>query len=206
MLHLNSDVVDASDSAHTVTANGSPSYTTTNQKFGSAAIILNGSTQYLSVPDHADWDFGTGDFTTEGWYWWDATGGNYFLHSRGGDPSNNFNLYHTANAFYFYIQGVTVINGVAFTPPLDTWYHIAVTRSGTDVKLFIDGTQTGSTVTNSTNISDTNAIVIGWRSGATYFPGQIDEFRLSNSARYTANFTPQTAEYCAGARRIVIVS
>lgn len=201
LLHFNgadagTTFTDSSPSGHTVTAVGNAQLDTANKKFGSASGLFDGSGDYLTIPDHADWDFGTGDFTVDFWAWWDATGGNYFIISRGGDPSNNFNIFHSANAFYTYHMNSVVVNGAAFTPTLDTWYHIAYVRSGTAVNLYVNGTSIGS-ATNSTDITDTNGIVIAFRSGVTEFPGQLDEFRISNVARWTANFTPPSAEYDA---------
>src|SRR3990167_9675179 len=59
---------DVSASAHTVTANGNAQVDTAQSKFGGASLIVDGTGDYLSVPDHADWDFGTGDFTVDFWF------------------------------------------------------------------------------------------------------------------------------------------
>jgi len=189
----------------TVTPTDNATQTGINPKF-SRTLLLDGSGDYLTLTDDPRFDFGTGDFTIDFWASWDATGGNYFLFSRGGDPANNFNLFHSANAFYFYLMTATVINGAAFTPTLDTWYHIQIVREGSNspnVNMYVDGVSIAA-VGSAANIADTNPIVIGWRSAATYFPGQIDEFRLSNVARRPVNgpFTPPTAQYCSGCENV----
>ena len=75
----------------------------------------------------------------------------------------------------------------------DTWYHVAVSRSGSTTKLFLNGTQEGSDLTDSTNYGSTRPIKIGANlNGGAEFTGHIDEVRVSNSARYTANFTAPT--------------
>jgi hypothetical protein len=79
---------------------------------------------------------------------------------------------------------------------LDTWYHVAVTRQSSTVKLFLDGQQLGSDVTNTTNhngltwyVGRDNDIDFG-------FYGYIDELRVTKGvARYTSNFTPPTKSF-----------
>ena len=72
-----------------------------------------------------------------------------------------------------------------------------MTRQGNQLKCFADGIQVGSTVTNSTNIISTEPLTIG--TGATvtsqYVTGYMQDIRVTKGlARYTANFTPPTAE------------
>jgi len=40
----------------------------------SGSLELDGSSDYLSIPDSTDWDFGTGDFTIDFWMKWPAHG------------------------------------------------------------------------------------------------------------------------------------
>ena len=79
---------------------------------------------------------------------------------------------------------------------LNTWRHVAVTRSGTSLRLFINGVQRGSTLTSSANLSD-NQLKIGYYYSETFgFVGKVDEFRVTKGvARYTANFTPPTVPF-----------
>jgi hypothetical protein len=79
---------------------------------------------------------------------------------------------------------------------LDTWYHVAVTRQSSTVKLFLDGQQLGSDVTNTTNHTS-----LSWYVGRDNdidfgFYGYIDELRVTKGvARYTTNFTPPTKSF-----------
>lgn len=166
--------------------------------FNNTAGFFDG-TSYVRVEDSPDWDFGTGDFTIEGWFMWTSVPSNAFLFSRGTSAQNELNLQFASNAFYFYIQGVTVFSAYAFTPALNNWYHIAISRSGTSVKLFVNGLQVGATATNSTSASSSSQIAIGsghydLNFNGTFF-GWIKEIRYSNSARYTATFTPSTTQF-----------
>jgi len=84
----------------------------------------------------------------------------------------------------------------ATTLSVDTWYHFALVFSGTTYKLFIGGTEEIS-VTSSTKIYSTSkTLKLGrFSSDVWYHHGWIDEFRFSDTAIYTANFTPPAAPF-----------
>ena len=82
---------------------------------------------------------------------------------------------------------------------LDTWYHIALTRSGNIFRLFLDGTQedslTDSNAMTSSNAGVHNGIRLGTINSALQYPvnGYIDDVRITKGvARYTSNFTAPT--------------
>jgi hypothetical protein len=82
----------------------------------------------------------------------------------------------------------------------NTWYHVALCKSGSSTKMFIDGTQTGSTYTDNNTYINSGRTQLGaevsFGSGvAEFFNGYIDEIRVSHMARYTANFSPPTAAF-----------
>jgi len=80
-------------------------------------------------------------------------------------------------------------------PSLNTWTHLAVTRSGTNLKAFVNGVISGTPITNSTQNYDTIKY-IGRNPAGEYFNGYIDDLRITKGvARYTANFTPPTTSY-----------
>ena len=105
------------------------------------------------------------------------------------------------NELRFYNMGSGYSNQHA--PPADflanNWIHIAVVRSGTgtnNIKAYINGTQTGTGKTSNNDLI--GKVNIGTElyngAGAWFTQGYIQDFRVSSIARYTANFTPPTAE------------
>lgn len=81
---------------------------------------------------------------------------------------------------------------------VNTWYHVALCRSGGTVRLFIDGVQTGTASIGTAVLkSNTGPLCIGGYSDGTFSTnGYIDELRLLiGSAAYTADFTPPTAPF-----------
>lgn len=219
-------VVDSGNTGHTLTCNGDAKikyyedyrnttfgdsgntghtpYGTTagNQKvdfvaaFGDGSAFLDGSGDYLETADHADWDFGAGAFTLEGWFKWSATGGNYFLITRstGTSGTNECTIFHSANTFNVYIGGSTILSYYSFTPALNTWYHIAVSRTGTTVRFFVNGIQLGASGTSADAVSSSSKFFIGSRQAELFFNGFIDNARIANVARYTATFNPDSLD------------
>jgi hypothetical protein len=58
-----------------VVSQGGAAYTSTSQqKFGTASVYMDGAS-YLSTADHADWNFGTGNFTIDFWVRWETDPG-----------------------------------------------------------------------------------------------------------------------------------
>ena len=49
--------IDTSNSAHTITANGNAQVDTSEKKFGSGSLLLDGSNDSLSALDNIDWSF-----------------------------------------------------------------------------------------------------------------------------------------------------
>jgi hypothetical protein len=76
------------------------------------------------------------------------------------------------------------------------WYHVAITRSGNTVRMFVDGTQVGANATVSTATdTTTSGLQIGRTQTITNdFNGYIDDLRITKgAARYIGNFTPPVA-------------
>lgn len=177
---------------HTVTAYGNAAVSATQSKLGGKSCYFDGTGDYLLVPDMA---FGYSDFTIEFWMY---TGTNST------EPLSTY----SAGGWQFYINGSTMRFYKASNTPLitgttnvcsSTWVHVAVTRSGTTARMFINGTQEGGDQTDSSNYNDTNMYVGSYDGTSYYFNGYLDDLRITKGiARYTANFTPeprQSPEY-----------
>jgi hypothetical protein len=181
---------------HTVTANGDAKISTAQSKFGGASAAFDGSGDYLSIPDSNDWDFGTTDFTVELNACFTSPASTQTLI---GDytPSLGWLLQRTSGGYLRFMNGDAVIANYAWTPTANQWYHLAVCRSGTSLRIFVDGSQIGTTVTDSTNFSGSTApLLIGTLTSSLQpFNGYIDEVRVTKNARYTSNFAAPSAAF-----------
>ena len=192
-LPFDSDVNDDSPHGHSVTAGGGAAISSTQAKFGgnSLSVISSGSDQ-LSISDHESFDFGTGDFTVEL---------QIYLPSQ---SSNNPVLIGAGGGWYLQLKsndrtlswytGSTEVTNTSTSLSTGEWHHIAVCRSGTNLKGFVDGSLRFST-TNSDATNLANTLYIGRYNGASLpFSGYMDDIRiLKGYAKYVSEFTPPTS-------------
>ena len=115
--------------------------------------------------------------------------------------------------FSYSTNGSSQINLTGFTshtPSVNTWYHIAYVRNGSNFDLYIDGEKQTTKSISGTIYNSTAVAMIGASNPASpaYFVnGWIDEFRFSKGiARWTANFTPQSYPYGAESSTTEVIS
>ena len=200
---------EASDrTGKTIIRNQNPVTDTTIKKFGTSSLILDGTQDSISVASNNDFGFGTDDFTIEGFFYFDSiTGTRSLIDLRAGadtDVGPYLNL-NTGNP-EVYINGATVLSS-ATTLTTSTWYHIAVSRSGTTMRLYVDGVQKDS-ATVSTDLGVAKPLVVGakWSTGAEYLDGNVDEIRVSKGvARYTGAFGAIAAEFTSDASATLLL-
>lgn len=177
---------------------GNAQVSTSVTKFGTGSMKFDGSGDSLLGVASPSFAFGTGDYTVEYWVY-PASFSNQptMFDTRPASSSVNgyADFFSTTGLFKLYI-GNTNIYTSSTTISTNTWTHIAVSRSGTSLRVFINGVQDGSTVTNSTNMTDTQCRVGNNINGSASLNGYIDDLRVTKGvARYTANFTPPSAPY-----------
>ena len=166
------------------------------------SVQFDGSGDYLSLADSNDWNYSTGDFTVEFWYYFNSlpdSDGQFFYSQR--VDGGNYNFIFATNTKWEFDSYESSSQGpkLTFTTAhnLSTWNHLAVTRSGNTFRLFVNGVES-AIQTNSDNLPDLSAVLeIGrWTGGPSrYVTGHISNFRiLKGTALYTKNFTPPTRE------------
>jgi len=212
-LLLHFDGSDASTSfvdecGHAFTANGNAHIDVGDFVFGGASGIFDGVDDYISTADHADFALGSVDWTLECRFTCtDAAGVNRGLAGQQATAlaaDTSVTIYRDAvgrivgrahvGSTTYVVTGTTI-----FTDVVNTGFHkVAFIRSGSTLKLFIDGVQEGGDVAITGSVNDVSA---SWLIGKVAsqpdeWKGRIDEFRLSvGIARWTANYTPPDAPY-----------
>lgn len=182
-------------------------YDTAQKKIGTSSWY--NQDEYTALQLHqTDWSdsVGTGEFTIEMWLRRETKSDNtdYWIVDAN---SNETGLYYdvSANSLKFSTEGIDRITGGSLNT--NTWYHVAVSRdSSNNTKLFINGTQSGSTTTaNDRNWVNVNYwSFFGETAGYKGFKGHIDEMRISTVARYTSNFTAPSAAFTNDADTILL--
>jgi hypothetical protein len=202
---------DDAPTPHAWTASGNAQIDTAQSKFGGASLLLDGTGDFVSTPDSADFTLGAGDWTVDLWFNCNAAGGtfeNLAGQSTGSESNSAWQVFRTTvntiRAMVFDGSSFTFVDGTTqFTNVINPgWHHLALVRSGNILRLFVDGVLEGGEVAFTGTVPDaTVALDVGTIAGDTSTPwtGWIDEFRLSvGIARWTANFTPSTVAYTRG--------
>ena len=196
------DIAKGGNAPHTVTANGDAQIDTAiADPFSVSGGVgtFDGTGDYCSIPDDSNFDLPDGtDYTLEFWARPTTMGSfnRYILNkyvTDGNQRSWAFYIQHTDSKLlfgrstngYLPLDVLETTNALA----LDTWVHIAVSRSGSTTRLFRAGVLQDSGTLN--NIYSGSAVVtIGAVSAGFAFAGQISDVAITLRAKYTANFTP----------------
>lgn len=190
-------IIDKSQSVKSITVYGNTKSSTDYYKYLTSSMYFDGTGDYLSADDNNVGDFGTQDFTAEGWFYLTASPANYIAicETRGsGATTTGWAIaINAAGSFYVY-SGAFLCQAPNSSISSNTWYHWAYSRASGNHRLFIDGTQVGSTSTTSRDYTDTNFRIGGNFAGAELFTGYQSDVRITKGyARYTANFTKPSA-------------
>lgn len=224
LLHFNGDnnsttIVDEAGNSWTVV--DKCKLTTTNPKFGTACLTsgaASSGSSHIYTADNDKWRLDDGDnskqWTIDLWVNWstDPGTGRKNIIGQNVNTSNGWVFYLNNNQLCFtqVVGGTNTINIVNnWNPAANTWYHIALVKDGTNgYMMFVDGTQIGSTQTDTTPLENfaTSLVVSKWGTSYMYSTDKFDELRISKGiARWTANFTPPTAEYKSGFKPKIIM-
>lgn len=205
-------ITDSTGRHATVTALGNAAISTTQAKFGQS-LALDGTGDFLQIPDSPDWDLGTGNFTLESWVYLNAqptsTPGGYMpiIAQGGGAVGSNPTLHlgwsiHLSSTISLmrWAGSDQTVSSASLTWTTGQWYHIAVQRIGNTVTFYRDGQVVGVAATTATyDRSQTTGLWIGHgRTGTgggwyNYLNGYLDDLRVSKKAAYAVDQTPTEA-------------
>ena len=182
---------------------------TAKQKFGASSLQLDGTEDYIGVGSNNDFGFGTGDFTVESWiHPTSVTGTRVIADMRAGaDTDTGLLLTMASGVASVYINGSTILTAGTTTMTTSTWYHVAVARSGTTIKLFINGNEEAS-ATYSASMGTAKPLIIGakYDGSGEFFEGNYDDFRVKKgTAQYTANFTAPTTQLVGDSATVLLL-
>ena len=177
---------------------GNAQISTSVVKFGTGSMAFDGSGDWLTgnFPSRDLYSFGTGDFTVEMWvYTSNLSNFQTLLDTRATDSQTSWCLFldNTGKPYWYDASGVQ-LSSTAISS--NAWTHLAVSRSGSTLRMFLSGTQVFSgTNTNSQN--PTGPFYVARNAvNAFLYTGYIDDLRITKGvARYTATFTPPTAAF-----------
>jgi hypothetical protein len=195
LLHMDgsgSTFVDSSGTPKTITAVGNATQSTAQSKFGGKSALFDGNGDYLTVGSFPT--IGTSDFVIEFWLRPETVSGLQILidfrPANGAYPV----LYSDGTSLVYYVDSFPRITGSITN---QVWQHIAIARSSLNTRLYIDGTQAGSTYSDSTSYAASTPTIC--RSfDDFFFYGYMDDLRITVGASrgYTgASITVPTAAF-----------
>lgn len=189
-LPMTDDLLDAAGVADP-TAHGAPIITTDQSQFGDASAQFggDGSGDYLSLP--FPYAPATGDFTIEAWcrrtdYPLSAPDFGVLFAQDDGASAGRMRWGFDANGrLALSIDGgPSIYTGYI---PNNAGFHYALTRAGSDFRMFVDGTLSAS-ATSSVSILQQDATIGGLATGDE-LDGYLNHLRFTYGvARYTSDF------------------
>lgn len=187
------------------------------KKLSTGVLDVRATNSAVSAADHADFEFGTGDYTVEGFVrfyaasavtrqiigkWQTASDQREWTLELTGSGDANPNLLRLLVSTDGAAE--TEIHAWPWQPDLYRYYHVAVSRDTAENYLFIDGVIQGVPRADSNDyFGGSAALAIGARMSSasavvatTGVNGLMDEVRITNGVgRYTGNFTPPAAPF-----------
>jgi hypothetical protein len=180
----------------TFTAQNGAQLSTTQQKFGTASLLLDGVDD--SVVSDQTYNFGSNVFTVDMWVRpTSGTQDDIFYDSRDSTSNNAIALRQAGDNLLVLRANGTLFN-VNDVFSADTWVHIAITRGdpfGNTFAVYVNGTKEGSTTFGLTATAADIHIGSDFN-GSNNWAGYIDELRISDIDRYSGtSFVPPSTAY-----------
>jgi hypothetical protein len=181
----------------------------TYQSINVYANLFNGSSQYLSVPTNAAFQFTTVNFTIEFWVnFTSVASGQNILNAYNSSASNiNYAIYTNVTGRLDYLlssDGSTwnLANAAIGSISVGQWYHVALVRNGNVFTPYLNGVAGTPTTSASAIFTNSNPVYIGAAVGSSggiqFVNGSISNLRIiKGTALYTAAFTVPTAPLTA---------
>jgi len=190
--------------------------------FGGGGVALNPERSYLmdgsdwlNIGDHADVELGAGDFCVEAWVRPTSVEyGGFILYAKWSGEQRAYNFYwapyNNKMAMTWTTTGANATSveraSDATVVSNDTWSHLEWDRSGDTLYFFHDGVERGTgDMTGVTVFQGTAGLQLGNQGSGSGIIGNVDEWRISDTARHTAGFTPASVEHTSDANTMVLV-
>jgi len=179
-------------------AEGNAALSTDQAKFGVSSLELDGTDD--SVDSTTNLDLSSTDFTVDVWIRPDNVTGYKGIWQSG--TSTTMQSYLLGNAVYWSVNPSTIIT-TAVTVNANEWTMLSYERQGNTHRIYKNGTLEDTATTG--NKQDNGLFTIG-KNGFGDFNGYIDEFRVSDIARYTgSSFTEPTSEFSVDSDTIALL-
>jgi len=183
-------VVDSSDNSNNGTSTQNTESITTEGLYynGFKAFSFNGTSDYIDIPYHADYEFEAA-FTISVWVKTDKLTANQYVYFKewGVVSEDTYCLYfNNSDDLWYYAVTVDGSSGIinSNSAAVTEWTHIVCTRGPTgSMKMYVNAVEQTDTATKAgaiTNDETEDGIYVGRYGGGSYFSGTIDNLILFN--------------------------
>ncbi len=198
-----------------VSAHGNAQIDTAQSKFGGASAYFDGNDDYLTIHGvdgsfNDEWVNGS-EWTVEYWVRGTSFSG-YEVHfgDWGGASDRSFFLGSDTGGdimFFYTDSGGTLDTAIRADTVLSTnsWHHIALVKDSTNFTLYVDGSSVDSGASENIRAQGNPTRIGAAATNAEDFIGYIDEVRVSDTARYTANFTPESTQFTNDSNTLLLL-
>jgi len=201
----NAGIYDAS-AQNVISTQDNAQVNSVQYKWSPTSIKFDGSTDCLTIPANYTGQFGTSNFTIEFWQYYSnlagyqtimstgyvggAVAGGWLIQTGNGDGKINF--------YYQAPSGVLVAAETGTTVVAETWYYIAIVKSGSTTTIYRNGTAVGSG-SDTRNYSANQVLSIGGGSNTGFnnywFNGYIQDVRITKGINRTKVTTVPSREF-----------
>lgn len=188
------NIIDQSTIPKTISIVGDTKISTSQSKYGGSSIYFDGVGDLIQVSNHLYFDFGTTNFTLEFWIY--PLNNKNICWKGDGLSASSQSIALTSTASTLYINGGSSSTSSSYSLSLNTWQHLALVRNGTSQRLFKNGLIVASQTLPANASVNTVPALLQFGGGPTSFiNAYLQSIRVTNLARYTASFNPETDTY-----------
>jgi len=199
--YTNSGIYD-STAKNVLETVGNAQVSTTQAKWGTTSMYFDGTGDYLTAPTSPVYDFSSGNFTIEVWYYPTISNPNAGIFSKraNGSVYAPFSLEFSSSLAPVFLAStsgsnwdINITSSVSCTQ--NAWNYIAVTRSGSTFTIYVNGSSGGTGSSSSALMTNTSSISVGAAAadGTRVLTGYLDDFRVTKGFARTVTSSPTAA-------------
>jgi len=198
LLGTNGQITDATGKNLLETV-GDAKISTAQSKWGGSSIYFDGTGDWLQVPWNEYYNIGSSNYTVECWIKTSSTAADIVSAFNSGSPfpgwlfGIGFNNSDGKLKFYNANNSTSETYSSTGTVNDNNWNHVAVTKSGTTLRFFINGTLDSTHTLTIVGTGSNQPIIIGADNNPSkvrLLTGYINDLRITKGyARYTGTFT-----------------
>lgn len=153
------------------------------------SVAFDGIDDYVDLSSFdPSTEIGTSNFTVSMWVYSNSSANQIFWYMGDASKSNMMRINYLASSGGFKIWAASggvftdQYPHVEITNVIDTWYHILISRSGTTVTLYVNGTNSDSKTHSSLGTGFGSLHELGRYVSSNFLNGNIDEYAIWNTA------------------------